>query len=768
MIPVPDVPLPGPNLAAPELVPEVAPEIPAIAELPLARQPFNRNWPVHYMGKMEVICSDCGALHWRCEKLSKSPHICPKFGTCCFSGKIKLPKIEDPPVELLNYLQGEDPISKHFRENIRQYNNALAMTSLGCNQDHSINRAGGGPWVFKVQGCLCHKTRSLMPREGAIPVYAQLYIYDPQEALNHRMNHQRNVDLDRTVMNDLQDMLYRNHPAVELYKYAYQEMQKMGPEQQGRISLYFDENTDHRRYNLPTATSDEIAVIVPGDGDQLQAARNIILYKQGGGLREISDKHPLYLPLHYVLLFPTGQLGWHPNIPHIRVENNHEEDAPGDSRARGKVTQSEYFKYHLHPRNNESNHIFMAGKLLQEYAVDAWATTEQRNLNWIRHNQHTIRADTYQGLTDAITANANENVQNAGQRLILPSSFSGSSRNMMQHCQDALAINRKFKGADFFLTMTANPNWPEINEALLPGQSPPDRPDLVNRVFKGKVDALKEDIFKKEYLGKTRGRVWTTEFQKRGLPHVHMIIFLHPNAKMRSPEEIDSLLSAEFPDPDEQPELFELVLKFMVHTPCGAQNPNAPCMKNGKCSKGFPKPFREETTINEDSYANLRRHNTGKKYKVGGHEVDNRWVVSYPIFWLWVFRCHINMECLFSVKGLKYIYKYVYKGHDRTTMEQCLDEIKLYLDARFVSAHEGVWRLFQFPMHEEYPNIVRLQVHLPGQQTVVWNEETAVDLQTVLEEQRDKDTTLTAYFKANIKYPEARDLLYQDFSSKFV
>ena len=209
-------------------------------------------------------------------------------------------------MELLNYLQGEDPISKHFRENIRQYDNALAITSLGCNQDHSINRAGGGPWVFKVQGHLCHKTRSLMSTERAIPVYAQLYIYDPQEALNHRINHDRNIDLDRTVMNNLQDMLYCNHLAVELYKHAYQEMQKMDPEQQGRISLYFDENTDHRRYNLPTATSDEIAVIVPGDGDQLQAVRNIILYKQGGSLRVISDKHPLYLSLHYVLLFPTG------------------------------------------------------------------------------------------------------------------------------------------------------------------------------------------------------------------------------------------------------------------------------------------------------------------------------------------------------------------------------------------------------------------------------------------------------------------------------
>ena len=61
----------------------------------------------------------------------------------------------------------------------------------------------------------------------------------------------------------------------------------------------------------------------------------------------------------------------------------------------------------------------------------------------------------------------------------------------------------------------------------------------------------------------------------------------------------------------------------MVHTPCGAENPTAPCMRDGKCSKGFPKLFRDDTTVNEDSYANLRRRDTEKKYQVGGHEVDN-------------------------------------------------------------------------------------------------------------------------------------------------
>ena len=72
------------------------------------------------------------------------------------------------------------------------------MTSLGCNQDHSINRAGGGPYVFKVQGCVCHKIGSLIPREGTAPLHAQIYIYDPQEALDFRMNHQANAGFNRT------------------------------------------------------------------------------------------------------------------------------------------------------------------------------------------------------------------------------------------------------------------------------------------------------------------------------------------------------------------------------------------------------------------------------------------------------------------------------------------------------------------------------------------------------------------------------------------
>jgi hypothetical protein len=581
------------------------------------------------------------------------------------------------------------------------------------------------------------------------------------------MQHEANRNLDRQVMAELQDMLYRLHPAVQLYKQAYEITRELPNHQQCRIALRYDKECDQRRYNLPTAASNEIAVILPGDGDEVQGSRDIVLYRRNGqGLQRISDLHPLYQALHYVLLFPTGQFGWSPNIPYAIRENDavayDDDDGDRPDGKRSSVTQTEYFRYRLFPRINESSHIFMSEKLLQEWIVDSWALSEQARLRWIKLNQPQLRSESRRGLMDAVAVDPNATGEDVGQRTILPSSFAGSTRNMIQNCQDALAINRYYGGADLFITATADPNWPEIKDALLPGQKSSDRPDLIVRVFRAKMVAMIQDICKKGVMGRTIARVYTIEFQKRGLPHMHMIIFLHPDSKLKTPEDVDSLISAEFPDKGTEPELFDLVKKYMVHTPCTG-NPDSPCIKdpNAGCSKSFPKPFREQTIINEDSYSVLRRRDTGTQYEHGQHMVDNRWVVP---------RCHINVECISSIKAIKYIYKYVYKGHDRTTMEfgNCEDEVKLYLDARYVSACEGCWRLYHFWMHEEKPAIIRLQVHTEDEQLVTWNNEVAGNLQQVLENQGARDTTLTAYFKANQEYPEARDLLYQDFPSKFV
>jgi len=272
-----------------------------------------------------------------------------------------------------------------------------------------------------------------------------------------------------------------------------------------------------------------------------------------------------------------------------------------------------------------------------------------------------------------VAADADVDFTELGKRFILPSSFSGSTRNMQQHCQDALAINHYFRGGDLFITMTANPAWPEITSALLVGQKAPDRPDLVVRVFRAKLKSLMKDI-KMGVLGAMAAYLYTIEFQKHGLPHAHIIVFLKPEAKLRTSEDIDTLMSSEFPTDND--ELLQLIKKFMVHTPCGNQNPDAPCMVNGSCSKSFPKAFRAETTVTEDSYAHTRRHDTGQVFEVwGGRQVNNQWVVFHSPYLIWKYRCHINVESISSVKAIKYIYKYAYKGHDRTTMEfgRCRD-----------------------------------------------------------------------------------------------
>jgi hypothetical protein len=178
---------------------------------------------------------------------------------------------------------------------------------------------------------------TLLAPTGRPPQFAQLYIYDPESQLDHRMSHPTNRRLDRNTMQILQDMLWRKHSGVQLYKQAFDIMSQLPSEADCTVRLHFDKDTDQRRYNLPTSAS-EIAVIVPGSGDEVKDNRDIILRKKHGGLQRINELHPLYHALHFVLLFPTGQLGWHPNLPltlpnHQATSgegNGDEQEDPGD------------------------------------------------------------------------------------------------------------------------------------------------------------------------------------------------------------------------------------------------------------------------------------------------------------------------------------------------------------------------------------------------------------------------------------------------------
>jgi hypothetical protein len=123
---------------------------------------------------MDILCPFCGAYHWMVERVSSSPVGRPEFTVCCQRGHVDLRRQSPPPEILLKLLEGNDADGKEFRVNIRQYNMALAFTSLGVKDDKLVNRRGG--WVFRVQGELCHLIGSLLRSDGKPPSYAQLYI----------------------------------------------------------------------------------------------------------------------------------------------------------------------------------------------------------------------------------------------------------------------------------------------------------------------------------------------------------------------------------------------------------------------------------------------------------------------------------------------------------------------------------------------------------------------------------------------------------------
>jgi hypothetical protein len=136
--------------------------------------------------------------------------------------------------------------------------------------------------------------------------------------------------------------------------------------------------------------------------------------------------------------------------------------------------------------------------------------------------------------------------------------------------------------------------------------------------------------------------------------------------------------------------------------------------------------------INE--YPIYRCRDTGHTLLVHGIELDNRWVVSHNVYLLTKYDAHINVEVCNNIRAIKYLFKYVYKGHDHAIVEISrqndnategnvveADEIKKYLDCRYVSTSEAAWRIFKFDMHEQFPTVERLQYHLPNQQIVLFN-----------------------------------------------
>jgi hypothetical protein len=148
---------------------------------------------------------------------------------------------------------------------------------------------------------------------------------------------------------------------------------------------------------------------------------------------------------------------------------------------------------------------------------------------------------------------------------------------MKQSYQDTIAICDKFGKPTLFFTFASNPKSKAITY-IQNHLTPSDRSNLVARVFHIKKKELVDDIEKWKVLKFVTARIHVIEFQKRGLPHCHMLIWVDKRDAPSSPEDMDSTVCDELPDKTTHPRLYSSVKAHLIHSPCGTINKNSPCI----------------------------------------------------------------------------------------------------------------------------------------------------------------------------------------------
>jgi len=655
----------------------------------------------HNLGAMSNCCPHCHARSWAGETIN-----------CCFEGSLIIPE-PTIPISLSNLIY-----SAPVRQNIRSYNMAMAMASVG----HKNKSLPDG--TFVMGGKSYHRVGSLQPQPGQDFNFAQIYILDTMDATARRSCIFKDR-LDSTILNALDIQLRRHNALVSDFCRA----------SNGNVpELVWSSDDD--------IINMQIGAIVSTPGRQ----RSIIIQRQAiGKLEFIPDGHSLYHSLAYPLLFPTGNHGWHWGMHRFDHESS----------KFLKVSLIDYGR-HLLMHRDVPSHIQRCERLGLEFYCDAWAQQEARSASFhaLPDQQARYRVGKKCAVEDQLSSAGN--INDVSIPMILPSSFVGSSKWYHMLYLDAMALPQRLHAPDLFITFTCNPHWPEISSAIPANSHWRFHPDIVARVFYLKFKSMMSDIVQDEIFGAVAGYVWRIEWQARGLPHVHLLIILvNP---LQSVSQIDAIISAEIPDPDAFPVLHGLVQDFHIHTPCD-RNIDAGCRQQNaqhSCKRYFPKDMSPVTIIRSNKFPMYRRRGQFT-CSVGGRVISDDWVVSFSPFLLLRYGAHCNVEVAASLKSFKYVYKYVLKSPDHAAIS--INEIDAHLSGRLLSCSEAVWRFLGLPLHKEFPAVTRLHLHLPNEHSVIFDPTEADD--DVANAILNSTSSLLEWFALNIRDAYARSLLYE-------
>lgn len=681
----------------------------------------------HYCGPMNAICKYCRAKHFEAERNTDGG-----FLLCCRKGKLRLPERErdendpDYPSGIADMIRNEsNPEHNHFMKYFRHYNAAFAMVSVGAQFNVP---PGQGPFSFQISGFPHHYTPNVTFTDPTDNVtrrrYCQTYFYDANESAALRMTTdegERQILRDK-IINHIEEELRRVNPYAKALRHFYQQAAKQvdeNPDDEHPLrnySLQFNRNhlIEHIHEGRQNAPSDDrqicLLMITGDDGEDgiPNYYRDLRIRFRGENVNnseQLHEESPFIMPLTYPLFFPRGDHGWFPQFQCQPYLEGAEDYHP---------TQLQWYQAMLHERPRRGfEPLFFGRELFQMFGVEAFGAIEKGRIKWLSHNQDKIKADYYASLNNHVREEAQRQGLTAIPAVILPSSHTGSARYMLQQEKDMVAMFAEVGMPNLFVTFTCRPGWPEVLENLKLGQHPWDRPDLVVRVFQIKLKALIKDIMD-GLFGTCLAYGYTIEYQKRGNIHAHMVFTLTPKYSPTTPELIDRLISAEFPDNLENAELYEIIRTTMIHkcSPhhCRAKNPE-------ECRYNFPKQFQDHTKIVPYKYAHYKRRFTGNM----SEGFNNRNVASFNAYLSYRYNAHISVDEIANSKGcISYIFKYMFKnpfdcGMFRTLLggRLVINELMDFETARVIGPHEAQHRILEFPVCGKSHTTIRLVVHEP-------------------------------------------------------
>lgn len=705
-------------------------------------------FPIDVPYELLPKCPHCGTWRFANEKRGSLISWCCSDGHC-----LRLPMLQPLPDRYRELLLSNAQGMVH---GLRHYNSRLSFATIGVK--YGSFEEPRIPGCIRVSGLVYQR---ILHAGADAPL--RYYVHDPE--FDIRSNRPE-------VLAELQNLVETNNPLGAA-------LRQLGAEEHENHVLAL-------QWNSNAQNASELGSVVFKSDFGPANSRSIMFYRNSGQFamafphlqRQIDNgyfvemQNPLTEVLLYPLLFWGGMRDSCSQVVFDNNRNDHEDDS-GELKST-KMTVNKIVRFRtVAPernalgeldlnfclltqwahKNNKTillpfNRFQLSSRLAGEWLISSFLRIEDARLAWQRRNQNL--------LTGA------NNSSNNDIGVHLHSSLHGSPAHMAEMVANALHLVFKREKPFFFITVTCNPNWPEILSGLRVGQTASDNPILTCRVFKLKLDAFLKRltnglIFQANkdngtavrnvrHLEMNNGRragyiVHVIEYQLRGLPHTH--IAYQPacnghNTNLMADSEcewVDKYVCAQLPSNDksnwdlfrntygltdaEIERLRHILKKHNIHDSGRNHNRNAgqdaPMCYNdqNKCSKFFPKENLAKSHVNEKGYVQYKRLSS-----------DDGWVVPYNPHIALLLDSHHNIEIAATVNIIFYLYKYLFKGSDkahfhlkqyhREHSEEERDKIREWLIGRYVSSMHAAWRILNFPMYSTWPSVDNIKLHLPN------------------------------------------------------